>query len=128
MSNKTPFTVCLGRFRSDCHLTQRALAQAMGITEGNISKVERGVVAPTIGFLNKMFDALQLEKRGHWYDQFVEALVISRGKLTFEFNKLTPKQIAVISEMNMAIGVLTDDMCDDLIDLIGSFKNNKEAL
>lgn len=122
MSNKTPFTECLGKFRSDCHLTQRALAQAMGITEGNISKVERGVVAPTIGFLNKMFDALQLEKRGHWYDQFVEALVISRGKLTFEFSKLEAHQIAVLSELNNSVAGLDDAQCGAIINLIQNYK------
>lgn len=122
MSDKTPFSECLGLFRSHCHLTQRSLAQAMKITDGNISKIERGIAPPTIGFVNKMFDALQMEKSGHWYDKFVEALLLTRGKVTFEFAKLEPKQIAVLSELHNSVSVLDEDQCGAIINLIQNYK------
>lgn len=118
MSDKTPFSECLGLFRSHCHLTQRSLAQAMKITDGNISKIERGIAPPTMGFVNKMFDALQMEKSGHWYDKFVEALLLTRGKVTFEFGNLKSKQIQLLSYLNTNIEQLDDDTCDELIDRI----------
>lgn len=127
MSDKTPFSECLGLFRSHCHLTQRSLAQAMKITDGNISKIERGIAPPTIGFVNKMFDALQMEKSGHWYDKFVEALLLTRGKVTFEFAKLEPKQIAVLSELHNSVSVLDEDQCGAIINLIQNYKKVSQS-
>ena len=46
------------RFRHDSHMTQKELAAKCGITQANISNLEKGTTKPTIETLKKIADAL----------------------------------------------------------------------
>lgn len=46
------------RFRHDSHMTQKELAAKCGITQANISNLEKGTTKPTIESLKKIADAL----------------------------------------------------------------------
>lgn len=128
MSDATPFTVALGKFRSDCFLTQREVAKAMGVGESRVSKMERGVVPPTMGFVDKMFDSLKLEKSGHWYEKFKDAIATTRGKVSIEMKSLSSEQIKLVRLMDTHVTDLSDDMCQYLAERINQYVHdqNKE--
>ena len=46
------------QFRHDSHMTQKELAAKCGITQANISNLEKGTSKPTIESLKKIADAL----------------------------------------------------------------------
>lgn len=46
------------RLRHDSHMTQKELAAKCGITQANISNLEKGTSKPTIESLKKIADAL----------------------------------------------------------------------
>lgn len=46
------------RLRHDSHMTQKELAAKCGITQANISNLEKGTTKPTIESLKKIADAL----------------------------------------------------------------------
>lgn len=126
MSDATPFTVALGKFRSDCFLTQRDVAKAMGVGDSRVSKMERGVVPPTMGFVDKMFDALNMEKSGHWYEKFKDAIAATRGKVSIELKVLSSEQIKLVRLLDAHVTDLSDEDCANLSDLINHAVQNKE--
>ena len=46
------------RFRRDLQLTQMDLAKQVGVTNGQISTIERGLSAPSIGTLRRISEAI----------------------------------------------------------------------
>lgn len=47
--------------RAQRGMTQKALAEAAGIDQADISKIERGIANPTVGTLQRIADALNLQ-------------------------------------------------------------------
>ena len=111
MSDANPFTTALGEFRATYSVTQREIAKSMGITDGNISKIERGLVVPTMNFVDKMFDALNLEKAGYWYDKLHVALLQSRGKIVIDLENYTEDQIRLILTLTGRVSTYNSIQC-----------------
>ncbi len=53
--------ICVAEMRASQKLTQEELAQAVGLTKGNISKIENGHIVPPIGTLMKIAQALHAD-------------------------------------------------------------------
>ena len=114
MSDANPFSEMLGNFRAAHGLTQRKIAQAMEITDGNISKVERGIVIPTMFFVNSMFGALKMEPSGVWYEKLKVALeqARSKGKSTVDLNRFSDAQLKLFVDIKENIRSYTDEQCE----------------
>ena len=60
------------QFRHDSHMTQKELAAKCGITQANISNLEKGTSKPTIESLKKIADALGMRRVVEFVRQEVE--------------------------------------------------------
>lgn len=92
MSNRSPFGEALAQYRMDCWLTQKSLAQAMGIAPDKISKLERGDRVPTVEIVEKILTALDQPLEGHWHTKLVNACLTTRGEMLLNLNVGQPQK------------------------------------
>lgn len=64
-------------------MTQRQLAEACGVYQADISKIERGLANPSVSTLNKLAEAMNMELN--------VIFVRKRTEDDFEFNKEIPE-------------------------------------
>ena len=58
--------------RNESHLTQKELAKRTGITQANLSNIEKGISKPTIESLKRIADATGKKLSIEFYDQEVQ--------------------------------------------------------
>lgn len=69
--------------REEKHMTQRQLAEACGVYQADISKIERGLANPSVSTLNKLAEAMNMELN--------VIFVRTRTEDDLEFNKEIPE-------------------------------------
>lgn len=79
LKNLTPFSLCLKVFRSEKRVSQRELAESIGISENSIYNYENGKSNPTKNNKRKIMDYLEIPK---------EALEYADYKITLDIGKL----------------------------------------
>lgn len=79
LKNLTPFSLCLKVFRSEKRVSQRELAESIGVSENSIYNYENGKSNPTKNNKRKIMDYLDISK---------EALEYADHKITLDIGKL----------------------------------------
>ena len=71
------------RFRRELQLTQMDLARQVGVTNGQISTIERGLSAPSIGTLRRISEAMGI-KMIHFFDEpgQRDVVIVKKGDRT----------------------------------------------
>ena len=86
------------RFRRDLQMTQMDLAQQVGVTNGQISTIERGLSAPSIGTLRRISEAMGIAMV-YFFDQpgQREVVVVRKGDRTRLSSPNSPELLEVMA-------------------------------
>lgn len=124
---RTHFTNCFRLFMLEHNLTPSTLARTMGeAPTGRVCKMALGTATPTMGFVDKVFDKLQMPKQGEWYEKLKRNTELVREARTFALVNFSPAQCAVIEALCGHLHNMDDSECADLTDLIKHSKESKE--
>ena len=86
------------RFRRDLQMTQMDLARQVGVTNGQISTIERGLSAPSIGTLRRISEAMGIAMV-YFFDQpgQRDVMVVRRGDRTRLTSPTSPEILEVLA-------------------------------
>ena len=104
------------RFRRDLQLTQMDLARQVGVTNGQISTIERGLSAPSIGTLRRISEAMGIPMV-HFFDQpgRRDLQVVRKGERTRLTSPNSPEILEVLagsrSMMALQVGLNPGQSC-----------------
>lgn len=86
------------RFRRDLQLTQMELARLVGVTNGQISTIERGLSAPSIGTLHRISHAMGIPMI-HFFDEpgQREVVVVKKVERTRLTSPNSPEVLEILA-------------------------------
>jgi transcriptional regulator with XRE-family HTH domain len=86
------------RFRRDLQLTQMDLARLVGVTNGQISTIERGLSAPSIGTLHRISHAMGIPMI-HFFDEpgQRDVIIVKKGDRTRLTSPNSPEVLEILA-------------------------------
>lgn len=115
-------------------MTQKELAEKIGVTASTVTKYENGNLEPNLETLNKIALALNVSKYelldyGEYLDRQIDDFITKEGKTKYKFaNNLTDDTSSYFSNKNIDIISLSEDksFTDTLDDLLKTYQFQNE--